>query len=313
MPPYRFVQVDVFTHHPFGGNQLAVFTDARGLSSKQMQMLAREMNYSESTFVLPAETPEAAQRVRIFTPADEMPFAGHPTIGTTYVLASEGVIPLTGPETHAKLQLKIGLMPVTILAPRGEPEFVWMEQRPAEFSETYLSPAALAEALGLEEADLATPRWPLQIVSTGVPYLLVPLRSIDALQRAYPNPSALHQLVISTEMPHPEGYPMFYLFAPPTQSPAPTVRARMFCADFLDLPEDAATGSAAGPLGAYLWQQHLLPAGPLTIEQGQEMGRPSRLQVDLAEAGRIRVGGQTVKVGEGVIYVEEPVSNKVTV
>src|SRR5574342_1039993 len=122
---YHFVQADVFTARPFGGNQLAVFTDARGLTAEEMQTLTREINYSESTFVLPAEIPGAAWRVRIFSPAMELPIAGHPTVGTAFVLARRGDIPLTGASTEAVLQLKIGPTPVQIDGENGVPSFVW--------------------------------------------------------------------------------------------------------------------------------------------------------------------------------------------
>lgn len=298
MASYRFVQVDVFTDRPFGGNQLAVFTDARGLSAEQMLTLAREMNYSETTFVLPPEMPGAVWRVRIFTPAEEMPFAGHPTIGTTYVLASEGTLPLTGPETVAQLQLKLGLMPVTIMAPHGRPEFVWMEQRPAHFQAAPYARSQVAAMLGLAETDLADSP-PLEIVSTGVPYLIVPVRTLDAVRRAHSDSASQRRLFAGQS-----NLLMTYLFTRETEAPEHTVHARMFCGNLLDLPEDAATGSAAGPLGAYLLRHQLVSPGQLTIEQGYEMRRPSLLHVTVDMAGKIMVGGQTVKVGEGVIYVE---------
>ena len=301
MPPYRFVQVDVFTNRPFGGNQLAVFTDARGLSAEQMQTLTREMNYSESTFVLPPGMPGAVKRVRIFTPASEMPFAGHPTIGTTYVLASEGALPLTGETTTVSLQLKLGLLPVTVVASGGQPEFVWMEQRPAQFQAAPFSRAEVAAALGVKEADLAA-EGPLEIVSTGVPFLIVTLRSLEAVRQAHADSAALQKLFAGqAELLMP------YLFTRETEEatfPAHAAHARMFCGHVLDLPEDAATGSAAGPLGAYLLRHQLIPPGRFIVEQGYEMRRPSLLHVEVNEAGKIMVGGQTVKVGEGVIYVE---------
>lgn len=295
MRPYRFVQVDVFTRQPFGGNQLAVFTDARGLSDEEMQTLAREMNFAESAFVLPPEMPGAVKRVRIFTTTSEMPFAGHPTVGTTFVLASEGVIPLTGGETTAHLQLNIGLTPVRVTAHNGKADFVWMEQRPAEFEEAGEPADGVAEAIGVEAADIAATGWPLQIVSTGVPYLIVPLRSLDAIRRAHPDPTALQRLLPPDTCA--------YLFTREAQDPAHQIHARMFNANPLDLLEDAATGSAAGPLGAYLARHNILPPGTFVIEQGYEMGRPSLIHVGVTEAGPIRVGGQTVKVGEGVMVL----------
>jgi len=295
MRPYRFVQVDVFTPKPFGGNQLAVFTDARGLSAEEMQALAREMNFAESAFVLPPERPGAVKRVRIFTTTSEMPFAGHPTVGATFVLASEGVIPLTGAETTAHLQLNIGLTPVRVTARDDRPEFVWMEQRRAEFGEAGAPAAAVAGAIGVEVEDIAATDWPLQVVSTGVPYLIVPLRTLGAVRRAHPDPSALQRILPPDTCA--------YLFTREAQDPAHQVHARMFNANPLDLPEDAATGSAAGPLGAYLVRHKILAPGTFVFEQGYEMGRPSLIHVSVTEGGQISVGGRTVKVGEGVMYL----------
>ena len=297
MPAYRFVQVDVFTDRPFGGNQLAVFTDARGLSPDEMQVLAREMNFSESTFVLPPEVPGAVRRVRIFTPTFEIPFAGHPTIGTTFVLATEGVVALAGLETTVDLQLKIGRLPVTVMARGGQPEFVWMEQRPAQFEAAPFPRAAAAAAVGLTEADLVADA-PLEIVSSGVPFLMVSVGSLEAIRRAQGDAAAMRRLFASyAEMPMP------FLFTRETEQPAHTAHARMFCGHRLNLPEDAATGSAAGPFGAYLLRHGLIARGPFSLEQGYEMGRPSILHVDVTAGGKIRVGGQVVKVGEGQMFV----------
>ena len=302
MRSYRFVHVDVFTNQPFGGNQLAVFTDARGLSAAEMQTLARELNFAESAFVLPPELPEAIKRVRIFTPVHEMPFAGHPTIGTTYVLARERVIPLDGVDTTAQLQLNLGLMPVTITAPNGQPDFVWMQQRAAEFGGPWPAVADVAAALGVEPDDVAGTGWPLQIVSTGVPYLIAPLRSLAAIRRARPGSERLRQLLMEASV----GQPVLvaaYLFTRETEDAVHALHARMFNPASLDLLEDPATGSAAGPLGAYLLRHKIVPAGRLVVEQGYELGRPSLIHVEVSESGRITVGGQTVVVGEGVMYL----------
>ena len=295
---FRFVQVDVFTSLPFGGNQLAVFTDARGMSEAEMQILAREMNYSESTFVLPPETSGATHRVRIFTPGYEMPFAGHPTIGTAFVLASEGFIPLDREETTVQLQLNLGLMPIRIQARDGRPSLVWMEQRLTEFGEPWTNLAEVAAALGVEAEDIAATGWPIQIVSTGVPYLVVALRSLAAIRRARFDGPALRQMLVGQS-----ALLALYLFTRETEDPAHTAHARMFSPHPLDLPEDAATGSAAGPLGAYLVKHSIAPKGKMIVEQGYEMGRPSLIRVEVTDAGGIRVGGQAVIVGEGAMYL----------
>jgi trans-2,3-dihydro-3-hydroxyanthranilate isomerase len=304
---YHFIQADVFTETPFGGNQLAVFTDARGLTEAEMQALAREMNYSESTFVLPPEIPGAARRVRIFTPALELPMAGHPTVGTAFVLAQRGELPLTGPSTDALLQLKIGPTPVTIESAAGKPRFVWMTQRAPEFGAVRDDRGRVAQALGIREDDIRADL-PMQVVSTGLPFLYVPLRSLDAIHRCRVNQAALQGLFEDSEPV------MVYMFTTETTSPGVQLHARMFGPHVANIPEDPASGSAAGPLGAYAARYHVIARQPqanlfawrLIIEQGVEMGRPSQIHVDVRTEGEaitgVRVGGQVVIVGEGEIF-----------
>ena len=182
-----FTLVDVFTSRPFGGNQLAVFTDAATLSASEMQELAHEMNFSESTFVMAAESAHAARRVRIFTPRRELPMAGHPTVGTTWVLASRGEIALESANVDATLQLGIGPVTVTIESTGGRPDFVWMAHREPEFGAKRRDRGRVAKALGIAAADIRDDL-PIQIVSTGVPFTLcrfVPwTRSRDAFPTA---------------------------------------------------------------------------------------------------------------------------------
>ncbi|HEY4689905.1 MAG TPA: PhzF family phenazine biosynthesis protein [Anaerolineae bacterium] len=299
---YHFVQADVFTDRPFGGNQLAVFTDARGLSDAEMQSLTREMNYSESTFVLPPDTPNAVKRVRIFTPATELPMAGHPTVGTAFVLAQRGEIPLHGAMTEAVLQLGIGPVTVTIEAEDGAPSFVWMTHREARFGAVRDDRGRVAQALDIDGDDIRDDV-PMQVVSTGLPFLFVPLRSLAAAGRCRSNVSALGALFAGTQ---PEGV---YVFTTETVSPRASVHGRMFAPHVLDIPEDPATGSAAAPLGAYLSRYGLLPDAPearFVCEQGIEMYRPSQIHIEVhREADRIsglRIGGQVVVVGEGDVF-----------
>jgi trans-2,3-dihydro-3-hydroxyanthranilate isomerase len=183
---YHFVQADVFTGTPFGGNQLAVFTDARGLSADEMQTLAHEMNFSESTFVLPPEIPNAVKRVRIFTPGKEMPMAGHPTVGTAFVLAQHGEIALAGERTEAILQLGIGPVGVVIEQTNSKPRFVWMNHREPEFGTIFDNRELVAQSLGIASADIST-EFPMQIVSTGVRFMMVPLASLTAANRCGAN------------------------------------------------------------------------------------------------------------------------------
>lgn len=289
---YAFAQLDVFTDRAFGGNQLAVFTDARGLTTTEMQTLTREMNFSESTFVFPAETPDTAARVRIFTPAIEMPMAGHPTVGTAWWLAQSGA--LTG--ASAYLGLNIG--PVKIDLERdadGRLRFVWMTHRLPEFGPVRHDREVVAAALGVAVDDLRVDL-PLQEVSTGVPFLYVPFTSLDGLGRARVNQSALAAL-------WPDRDPrMVYLFTEHGDG----LRARMFAPHVADIPEDPATGAAAGPMAAYAVHYGLKPDGTFIIDQGVEMGRPSRIHVSARRSGgafvEVKIGGQAVTVGMGQIF-----------
>lgn len=299
---FHFVQTDVFTDRPFGGNPLAVFTDARGLTTQEMQTLTREMNYSECTFVLPPELPNAAKRIRIFTPAKELPMAGHPTVGTAYVLARRGEFKLRDQTTEVTLQLGIGPVPVAIEMRDGAPGFVWMTHRKPEFGPVRDDRERVAQALGLTVGDLHADR-PLQVVSTGVPFVFVPLRSLEAAGRCRPNVSALAGLFEGTG---PDGV---FVFTTETVSAEASVHARMFAPDVLGILEDPATGGAAAPLGAYLARQGILPRVPVTrfiCEQGIEMGRPSQIHVEVRRQGEgitgLRIGGQAVIVGEGDIF-----------
>jgi trans-2,3-dihydro-3-hydroxyanthranilate isomerase len=293
----RFVQYDVFTSVPFGGNQLAVFTDASALSGAEMQTIAREMNYSESTFILPATDPKAAWRVRIFTPGTELPFAGHPVVGTTFALAAEGMLPAN--ETPAYLQLGVGTLPVDLLYEEQRLSFVWMHQPVPEFSPWQGDRPRLAAALGLSEDDLLVDL-PIERASLGVVHMYVPVRSLDAVSRAHPTAD----LVDAVGKAEPLGVNVFTLERPASGN---DIHVRMF-APSMGITEDPATGSAAGPLGVYLLRHgHIHPdetgVAQVRVEQGVEMGRPSLLSVAIAgtpeSVQEVRVGGEAVLVAEG--------------
>lgn len=294
---YPFVQVDVFTNHVFGGNQLAVFLQPDGLSDAELQAIAREMNLAETTFVFPPTTPDAAARVRIFTPAMELPFAGHPTVGTSWVLARRGWI---APNTQSfKLEEGIGLVPV-----RLEGDTVWMSHRDADFGPTETDCAEIAAALGLSEADLL-PDQPIRTGSTGVRFLYVPLVSPEAVDRAIANTRELARVC-------PGEWMGVFAFAPDGGRGPNRVYSRMFAGDTLGITEDAATGSGSGPLGAYVAEQHVLDlTEPMEVVslQGQRMGRPStiRIRLDLRDgrATNIQVGGEVVPVLEGELTLLE--------
>jgi trans-2,3-dihydro-3-hydroxyanthranilate isomerase len=295
----RFFILDVFTSRRFGGNQLAVITDARGISTAAMQSIAREFNFSETTFVVPARDRECAKRVRIFTPRREIPLAGHPTVGTSWILASRGDIALDGKAATVNLELGVGPIAVTIDGKRGKPDFIWMTHRPAEFGAVREDRRRVATALGLGASDLAS-RFPVQTVSTGLPLLFVPLKSLDALKRSVSDAKALLSILPSRGVPSP-----VYLFTTERARPL-TIRARMY-APHDGIIEDPATGGAAGPLGAYAAKYGLIDdaGGAFTIRQGVEMGRPSEIRVEVtrgaAGAHSVRIGGRCAIVAEGTL------------
>ena len=302
MRQFRFIQVDVFTDRIFGGNPLAVVLDAEGLSDEEMQAIAREMNLSETTFVLPPTRPECATRVRIFTPGLELPFAGHPTIGTSFVLAWEGLLPAGA----GQFLLEEGIGPVPVRF-EGDPAApapacrAWMGHGDAMFGPELQDRQGIAGALGLSEADLL-PGAPVQTGSTGLPFLYVPLRDRATVDRVVVEGQALRRCFLEGEPPN------LFVFAPDPDPDAGRVYSRMFGADAIGIPEDPATGSASGALGAYLVRYRLVtPRDEVRIvsEQGTKMGRQSfihiRMRVDGGEAREIEVGGGAVPVLDGTL------------
>jgi trans-2,3-dihydro-3-hydroxyanthranilate isomerase len=294
MRAYRFRQVDVFTSRVFGGNPLAVFLDGAGLTAEEMQAIAREMNLSETTFVLPTIRADCVARVRIFTPAREIPFAGHPTIGTAFVLAREGRLP---PDRRA-LEEGVGPVAVELDGDAGMPGFVWMRHQEPEFGPALGDRAVVAGMLGLDETDLLAGA-PVQTGSTGSRFLYVPLRDRATVDRAV--------LDVGTVRRVPETAPVgIFVFAPDADPASGRVYARMFAPHTSGVPEDPATGSASGPLGVYLVRHGLVKgSGRLRIvsEQGTGMGPPSFIHVLVGTAPPydIRVGGEVVDVLDGVL------------
>ncbi len=298
-----FCTLDVFTDTRFGGNQLAVFPDASGLDAERMHVIAREFNLSETAFVLPPENPANTRRVRIFTPAGELPFAGHPTIGTAHALAALGHIPMTGDVTRIIFEEGVGPVPVSIRSRNGSP--VFSELSVAKLPETGPPPpsrSALADLLSLEVADLTGGTWSPQSVSTGVPFLFVPIRDRNALKRARVKPDRWDAILKASWAPE------VFVFSRDPEREGSHIRARMF-APGLGIGEDAATGSAAAALGGYLAARDAVKDGTLrwVVEQGFEMGRPSILEVEADKVdGRItaiRVGGAAVMVIKGEMDV----------
>lgn len=294
---YRFVQVDVFTDRVFGGNPLAVFLDARGLEDALMQQIAREMNLSETVFLFPPSRPDYAAALRIFTPTRELPFAGHPTIGTAWVLAAHGLG--TKGASRFVLEERIGPIPVELEGDAARPDFIWMTQQEATFDPVLDNRDAVARALGLAEADL-WPGAPIQPGSTGNKFLFVPLRDRATVDRAVLDVRGMLDALGDRPLIG------IFIFAPDPDPGAGRVYSRMFAPHTSGVPEDPATGSASGPLGAYLVRRGLVnAAGEVKIvsEQGTKMGRQSFIHIRLAMQGdrivTIRVGGSAVPVLDG--------------
>lgn len=303
MADYAFVTADVFTDRLFGGNPLAVLTDARGLDTAAMLQITREFNYSETVFVLPPQDPAHTRRVRIFTPGAELPFAGHPTVGTAFVLAAMGAVPLAGPQTRIVLEEGVGPVPVTIWAENGRPVFTQLSAaRMPQFGPPPPPVEEIAATLGLSPADLLLGEYAPQAVSCGVPFLFVPLRSRAAVARISLDRAAWQRSLASYWAPE------VFAFSFEAEQPGSDLHARMF-APKLGIGEDPATGSAATALAGYLSARDASPRTALrwTVEQGFEMGRPSILEVEADRQGgavtAIRVGGRSVLVSSGTLHL----------
>jgi trans-2,3-dihydro-3-hydroxyanthranilate isomerase len=304
MPRFPYFTADVFTDQPFGGNQLAVFPDATGIPEHRLQDVAREFNFSETTFVYPPSDQAHTRQVRIFTPGTELPFAGHPTVGTAHVLAEIGAIPLTGDSTLIVLEELVGPVPVTIRAEMGRPTYCALavaklpeEGPPAPPRE------ALARALSLETSDLLDEEWEPRGWTCGVPYLFVPVRDRAAVARSRINADAWERALAGTWAPE------ILIFAREGERAGSDLHGRMYAPGF-GIAEDPATGSAAAAMAGYLAKRDARRDGTLRwrLEQGFEMKRPSILDIE-ADVARgqitgVRVGGATVLVSEGTMRIE---------
>ncbi|HEU4694638.1 MAG TPA: PhzF family phenazine biosynthesis protein [Vicinamibacterales bacterium] len=296
-----YLHYDVFTGEPLLGNQLAVFTDARGLDTAAMQRLAREMNFSESTFILPAELSGTDIRMRIFTPMNEMPMAGHPTIGSTFALVHAGVI--RPGSSRFVFGLNIGPVPVDLEWKGDALSFAWMTQSTPTFGPVVGDRTAVAAALGLQAADLAD-ELPVQEVSCGVPYLFVPLRDRATVDRAVSDTAAFRRFMSAAGLDL-----AIFLFSVEPKNTTETAYSRMFAPEF-GIIEDPATGSASGPLGCYLVRHGVVTgdaAQRMISLQGVAMGRSSRIHIQVDGSrdniSRVRVGGESVLVGRGEMLV----------
>jgi len=299
MAQYHYQFVDVFTDQPFAGNQLAVFPDAKGMPERLMQLIPREFNLSEATYVFPPADSSNQFKVRIFTPAKELPIAGHPTIGTGYVLARLGLVP-SGDSVVVRFEEGVGVVPVEIHSAGGHPDLVLMDQPIPTFGEVFEDRARLAALLGIEPAGLH-PDLPAQIGSAGVPFLIIPIADLPTIRRARLNLEVW-------ERDFKGRTPEYFLFTPGGERPGTAAHCRMF-GPGLGIVEDPATGVIQGPLGGYLLKYGLVSGESLTLmsEQGFEMGRPSLITVMVeSQAGairRVRVGGRCAFVGQGTIEV----------
>ncbi len=299
----EFAQVDVFTDSVFGGNPVAVVHNGKGLTARQMQQIAREMNLSETAFVLPPTQPQQAQfRVRFFTPTREIPFAGHPTLGTFYVLAKKGFITLVEPVTRIYQETGLGILPVDLVVHQGDIEKVFMTQPQPTWGKQLIHAddlMRLASGLGIPHHQINHLKSPVQVVSTGLPVLIVPVKSLKAIAEIRLWVPVIEALCNKYKA---QGV---MAFSSITVQETSTVHARMF-APSIGILEDPATGSASGALGAYLVNHRVIPVEPVTkiiCEQGYEMSRPSTIYVEIESTGetilQVRVGGEVVVALEG--------------
>jgi trans-2,3-dihydro-3-hydroxyanthranilate isomerase len=308
--PRAYLHYDVFTSEPFTGNQLAVFLDGRGLPAERMQAIAREMAFSETTFIMPAETADTDIRMRIFTPSVELPMAGHPTIGSTFALAHAGMIK----PAMEQFVFGLGVGPTKVAlewdasteagqAALRRLRFAWMTQRIPEFGPVVNDAQAVAAALGVRRDDLAGDL-PIQPISCGVPFLFVPMATRAAVDRAVSEAGPLRRLsdAIGVKLP-------VFLFTTEPGVPEATVYSRMFSPHF-DIAEDPATGGASGPLGSYLVRYGLVRPDAqqrMLSMQGHAMGRPSRIHIRIGgtrdNITSVEIGGEAVLVARGEMVV----------
>jgi trans-2,3-dihydro-3-hydroxyanthranilate isomerase len=285
--------VDVFTTTPFEGNALAVITDGSQLDTPTMQRIAREFNLSETTFIMPGQARDGATRVRIFTPYSEMEFAGHPTIGTSYVMRRLGIVP----EDASRFTLEENVGPVSVRVDSGDDPLLWLTTPPIRTVRGFAREVCAA-AIGLAASDLVADV-PCELVTAGNPAIFVPVKNRQAVDRAAVDPVPFHALVQQADVPA-----LVFVFAPVPSG----AYSRMF-APHLGVPEDPATGSATGPLAAFMMQHGLVVSDDGTTfvsEQGTRMGRRSLLHVMIHGRGGsngIEVGGNARHIAAGTIGV----------
>ncbi|MGB0910072.1 MAG: PhzF family phenazine biosynthesis protein [Nitrospirales bacterium] len=297
-----FYQADVFTDVAFGGNPVAVFPQAPDLSNAEFQQIAREMNLSETVFVRPPTQSDAHFKLRIFTPTHEIPFAGHPVIGTCYVLGMLKHLTMEAPITRVRYECNIGVFSAELYVLGGEIDRVEMSQPQPQFIEVVERVEDhfdIAQALGIKNTSICSQQFPVEVVSTGLPVMIVPIRTLTAVKSIVPEHGAILDIC------HRVGANGMMVFSTMTVEDASSVHTRMFARP-IGIDEDPATGSASGALGAYLVKNGVVEVRPTTeivAEQGYEIERPSRILIhvysddDMIQS--VRVGGQVVMVAEG--------------
>ncbi len=287
-----FLILDVFASAKYTGNQLAVCLNAGDLTDRQMQQIAREINFSETTFVSGSEPVNGGYDTRIFTPTTELPFAGHPTLGTAFAIQQEII---RQPIERVDLNYKVGQIPVDFKYINGEPDILWMHQQPPQFFAP-LAAGTCAEVIGVNLADI-DPRYPIEPVSTGLPFIIIPLTNLAAVSQAKLNLDLYDRAV--ADLPAQA----ILIFCTETVDLQCQLHVRVFTECF-GIPEDPATGSANGCLAAYLSKHQYFGGADvdITVEQGVEMGRDARLYIRAAHQDSsysISVGGRVIKIATG--------------
>jgi trans-2,3-dihydro-3-hydroxyanthranilate isomerase len=288
----KYYIVDVFAQEKYSGNQLAVFVDAGSLTSQQMLRITKEINYSETTFITNKQSRDGGYDVRIFTPAQELPFAGHPTLGTAYIIQQEIV---KQPIEKVTLNLKVGQIPVTLHYADNSLDLLWMQQKPPIFGQKF-DINAIAQVLNLSLDDIDS-NFPIQSVSTGVPFIIVPVKTLATVKKAKVNLELYFALISNSEAK------AILIFCPETYHLENNLNVRVFC-DYLGIPEDPATGSANGCLVGYLANYAYFGTDSIDIrvEQGYEIGRDSLLLLKAQKTDAdidVFVGGKVIMVARG--------------
>jgi trans-2,3-dihydro-3-hydroxyanthranilate isomerase len=288
----NFYIVDVFAEEKYAGNQLAVIRDAKAIPDAQMQQIAKEMHFSETTFILSEKERSGGYDVRIFTPEHEVPFAGHPTLGTAYVIQQEII---KEPVQTVVLNLKVGQIPVTFNYKGKQADLLWMKQKNPTFGQIF-DPRLISEVLSLDKGEMDE-GFPIQEVSTGLPFIITALRTLNAVKQAKINKDKYYELIEDTQAK------AILIFCPETYNKENNLNVRMF-ADYYGVPEDPATGSANGCLAGYLAKHRYFGKDRIDIrvEQGYEIGRPSLLFLKAEEKEDkidVLVGGKVIMIAKG--------------